>query len=320
MTHNLRVFLATFILSLPFWWGINLLEGNLNDFFFWHKMSQNPEIFTAQINLENKLRSLKPIEDRSAENLEIGAEAAISYLFDNQGKERILFEKNKKERLPIASLTKLMTAHVVLKNYDLSKEIKVSKEAIEQEENLGKLMMGKVFPVKYLLYPLLMESSNDAAFCLANDYDGMNEKKFVDLMNMEAERLELYDTFFINPTGLDPEDPEKRINYSTAENLAKFVREISDEYLIWEILSTPKYNVYGPELVNINRLLEDSIDWKNRIIGGKTGYTEKAGGCFILALKAPKNNGILVNVILGTDNRFSEMKSLVNWLYTAYKW
>jgi len=321
MSRNLKFFLIVFVLSLPFWWGVNVLGEKLENFFYWREISQNTQIFTAQTNLEEKLNKLKPIRHRNVEDLEIRATSVISVFLDNKGKEKILFEKESGKILPIASLTKLMTALVVLENYDFSKEIKISEKAVEQPEDLGKLVAERIFPVKYLLYPLLMESSNDAAFSLANDYDGMTGEKFVTLMNLTAQKLNLNDTFFVNPSGLDPETktPKTKINYSTASDLAKLTKELLKKPLIWEILSTPRYNLYGPELLNTNELLGEIPE----IVGGKTGYTYTAGGCMVLVTIAPKDAGFLVNVILGTDGhngRFGEMKKLANWLNTAYKW
>lgn len=321
MSRNLKFFLIVFVLSLPFWWGVNVLGEKLENFFYWREISQNTQIFTAQIILEEKLNKLKPIRHRNVEDLEIRATSVISVFLDNKGKEKILFEKESGKILPIASLTKLMTALVVLENYDFSKEIKISEKAVEQPEDLGKLVAERIFPVKYLLYPLLMESSNDAAFSLANDYDGMTGEKFVTLMNSAAQKLNLNDTFFVNPSGLDPETktPKTKINYSTASDLAKLTKELLKKPLIWEILSTPRYNLYGPELLNTNELLGEIPE----IVGGKTGYTYTAGGCMVLVTIAPKDAGFLVNVILGTDGhngRFGEMKKLANWLNTAYKW
>lgn len=318
----IRVFLISFFLSLPFWWGLNFWEKNLSDFFFWEEISQNPKIFTAQVVLEERLRDLKPIR-KKAEDLDLGAKSAISVFINDQGEERILFEKNINQKLPIASLTKVMTAFVVLENYDLAKEIKISKEAVSQEGNFGKLIAGRTFEVKYLLYPLLMESSNDAALALADDYGEMTEKAFVELMNLAAQKMELKNTLFVNSTGLDDEKT-KKINYSTAVELVALTKELLKKPLIWQILSTKQFDLYGPELINTNELLFDSsINWQDRIIGGKTGYTEKAGGCMILVVRAPKNKGYLINIILGTNgttDRFEEMRKLVNWLDSSYKW
>ena len=340
MTKRIKIFLIALILSLPIFWGINILEKNLNDFFFWYKISQNPQIFTAQIALEEKFREMKLIRNKKIPDLEIEAKSVISVLIDNNGKEKALFEKEDNQKLPIASLTKLMTAWVVLEYYDLSKEITIAKLASNQYGDIRRLEEGRTFPVKYFLYPLLMESSNGATFALANDYQEMTERDFVELMNLEAKKIGLNDTFFDNPTGLDPEDSKTEMNYSTANDLAKFVKKLLAKPLIWEILSIPRYSEYGPELINTNRflikedessslplaaarVLDDSADWQEKIIGGKTGYTDKAGGCLLLVIKAPRNQGFLINIILGAngkEDRFEEMGKLIDWLNQAYKW
>lgn len=322
MSKSLKYFLLALAFSVPVWAEVNILEKNLNGFFFWNETYKNPEILAAQITPTQEEQ--KPIRNKQVEDLNIEAKSAISVIIDKRGVERILFEKQGNMQLPIASLTKLMTALVVLKNYDLSREITISEEAISQEEDFGKLSAGKTLSTEYLLYPLLMESSNDAAFSLANDYPGMKEGLFVELMNQEAQKLSFGNTFFVNSTGLDPDKKTSDINLSSASDLVKLTKKTLEEPLIWQILSTAKYKVYGPELNNTNKLLEDSVSWHTDIIGGKTGYTDLAGGCMILALKAPENpDYLMINVILGAEgasSRFEEMKKLVNWLDAAYIW
>lgn len=321
ISQKTKIFLGALILSLPAFWGINALEKTMSDFFYWHQIESNPRIFAAQIALEEKLLEMKPVRNMAVSDFETRAKSAISILID---KNKVLFEKLPDEKLAIASLTKLMTALVVLENYDLKKEITISKESAGQNGSVPKLQEGKTFPVEYLLYPLLMESSNIAAFALANDYDGMTEREFVGLMNEKAKEIGMNDTFFDNSSGLDPEESGTETNRSTANDLVKLVRKLLEKPLVWQILSTPQYSLYGPELVNTNRfLLDDSNNWQGKIIGGKTGYTEKAGGCLLLVMESPKEKGTLINVVLGaegTENRFYEMKRLISWLNQAYKW
>jgi len=320
----IKIFLIVFILSLPIFWEINILEEKLKDFFYWREIAENPQFLAAQANqliLEQKLRNLEPFRNKNIPDLEIEAKSAISVLVDNEGKEKVLFEKESNQKLPMASLTKLMTAWVVLEYYDLSKEITISKLATNQYGDIRKLEEGKTFTTEYLLYPLLMESSNGAAFALTNDYEG----NFIELMNREAKKIGLDDTLFNNSSGLDPEDSKTEINYSTANDLVKLTKKLLEKPLIWDILSIPKYSEYGPELINTNRFLTIGYpaDWQDRIIGGKTGYTDKAGGCLLLVIKAPRSQGFLISIILGSDgkeNRFEEMRKLIDWLNQAYKW
>lgn len=309
MTSRLKIFFLAFLVSLPFWWGTNVFGKNLENFFFWQNISRNSQIFSAQIAMEERAKYAKPVIKKDISELQLNARSVLSLYVGKDGQEKILFEKDSKKNLPIASLTKLMTALVVLENYDLSKEI---------EGKNG----DEIFPVEYFLYPLLIKSDNDAADVLANNYDEMDEKKFVRLMNDEAQKLNLQDTFFYNPSGLDPDDLKQldsKINRSTASDLANLTKSLLPQTFIWDILSIPKFDLFGPELENTNELLGKIPS----VLGGKTGYTERAGGCIILVLKAPKSKGYIINIILGVDNhnsRFSEMKKLTDWLNEAYKW
>lgn len=305
------------------------MEENLSDFLFWFEMAENKKVaaaFAAQGELEQKLKQMAPLRDFSAPEPEIEARAGFSLLAGPK-KEKVLFAKNPDTKLAIASLTKLMTAYVVLENYDLSQIIKISKESVLQEAEFGKLKIGEIFKAGDLLYPLLMESSNDAGFALSFDYEGMSQQAFFDLMNLEAENFGLKNTFFVNSTGLDPKNPEDTPNYSTAKELAYLTDFlIQKQPLIWEILGKKEFslfaadNVFHHKMKNNNQLLEKTDNWGPYVLAGKTGWTERAQGCLILAVKAPKNQGYLINVILGAEDRFGEMEKLVDWVFLAYKW
>ncbi|MFH1423726.1 MAG: serine hydrolase [Candidatus Nealsonbacteria bacterium] len=321
-TNNLKFFLIALVFISSATWGANFLEQDLEGFFLGREFASNPKILAAQANqmeFIQLIRDAKPIRNNSVENPEIEARAVISVLLNNRGGEKILFEKNPDEALPIASLSKLTTVDVILKNYDLTKEIVITKEAVSQEEDFGKLRIGDVLTVQQLLYPLLMESSNDAAFALANDYDGVDEKVFVGMMNENAKSLNLSNTRFVNSSGLDPEaqEPKEKINVSSARDLSQLTKHLLTAPLVWEILSTPKINLYGETLISTNKLLGVIPG----IIGGKTGYTDTALGCFVLVVEAPNGKGRIINVILGTKaDRFSEMEKLINWEREAYRW
>ena len=322
LTNNLKFFLIALFLISAATWSANFLGQDLEKLFLSREFNSNPQILTAQANqmeFAQLVRDAKPFRDTSVENLAIEARAAIAILLNNRGGEKILFEKNSNEALPIASLSKLVTVDVILKNYDLTKEIVVTKEAVSQEEDFGKLRVGDVLTVAQLLYPLLLESSNDAAFALANDYDGVTEEIFVKMMNEDAQSLDLSNTHFVNSSGLDPaeQEPLEKINVSSARDLSQLTKWLLETPLVWEILSTPKINLYGETLINTNKLLGVVPG----IIGGKTGYTDTALGCFVLVTEAPEGKGQIINVILGaTSDRFSEMEKLINWTRQAYRW
>lgn len=300
MSKNIKFFFAAFLISLPFWWGINVFGKSLEDFLFLSFYYQpSPQVFLAQVSLPSFQAPEKEIP-------EIEARSAMSVKIKKNGNQEILFEKNSNQILPIASLAKLMTALVVLENYNLSQQLEVSKKAIEQPEDFGKLKIGEHLSTENLLYLALIESSNDSAFTLS---ELIGQEGFVDLMNLEVEDLGLKNTYFVDPTGYSTE------NYSTVKDLVNLARYILEERpIIWEISAFPEFGLYTPDgvfhhqLSNTNQLLGEYPE----IIGGKTGYTNEAGGCILLILKSSKDE-IFINVILGSENRFEEMKKLIDY-------
>jgi len=336
---RLKLFLVAIIISLPFWWAINIGEQKLEDFLFSQEIAVNPSILTAQAKIAwfETIQAMKPIKKSDAENPKIQAIAGISVFlsspkspngdlrmdssndFDEERKEKILWSKNSDQKMSIASLTKLMTVLVVLKHYNLSENVKISEIAVNQSGDNGSLKVGESFSVKNLLYPLLIESSNDAAYALA---EVIGRTSFVDLMNLEAKRIGMKNTYFGNPTGLDPdEDPLEMGNYSTLKDLVKLVKELIPKRIIWSICSKPEYSFYSSDkvfhhkLVNTNELLTIIPE----IIGGKTGYTEQSGGCLFLLVQAPRNKGHIINFVLASPNRFEEMQELLTWIKESYQ-
>lgn len=320
ISPNLKTFLISFLLSLPFWWGLNVFQKSLEDFLFWSEVTNNPQVFLAQIVPEKKSITPKLVRNWRIENLKITAESAISILIDSQGNQDILFDKHTDEKLPIASLTKLMTAYIVWENYDLSQLIEISRKAVKEEGNSGDFKIGESLTVEALLYSLLIESSNDAAAALT---EVIGEEPFVDLMNLEAKTLGIENTHFFNSTGLEPDNPDELVNYSTTEDLVKLTAYLlKTNSKILEISALPEYDLYSLDgvfhhrLRNTNELLAEF----SGIIGSKTGWTPQAQGCLLLVNKVPKNRGVIINVVLGSPDRFEEMRKLINWIGEAYQW
>ncbi|MBU4274733.1 serine hydrolase [Patescibacteria group bacterium] len=289
------------------------------------------EIFSAKTNLQASLiggeillsekevnipQNLRPTRDWSVEDLRFGAKAAICVETNLLNNNKVLFKKNENEQLPIASLTKLMTVLVVLENYDydLDQVTVVSEAAVNQPGEQGLLTVNENLSIKNLLYIMLIESSNDAAYALA-EVKGV--EKFVDLMNLKAMELGLFSSNFVDVAGLSSD------NYSTAEDLVRLTKYLlKNNPLVWEILSLNDYRLLNPSgklhhvLLNTNELLGKVPD----IIGGKTGSTLRAKGCLLLVLKNQNNQSDLIYVILGSDERFEETQRLINWINQAYKW
>ena len=155
VSPNLKFFLGSFFVSLPFWWGINVAQKNLEDFLFWSQIAKNPQILSAEIVPEKKLIFSKPVRNWQVENLKLTAESGISLLVNSQGNQEILFDKDSDEKLPIASLTKLITANIVLEHYDLSQIIEISHQAVGEEGNSGEFKIGETLTAENLIYSLL---------------------------------------------------------------------------------------------------------------------------------------------------------------------
>ncbi|HHE76437.1 MAG TPA: D-alanyl-D-alanine carboxypeptidase, partial [Candidatus Parcubacteria bacterium] len=226
---------------------------------------------------------------------------------------------------PIASVTKLMTSLVVFdlkETYNLNQIIKISKEAVSQEgdSRWGGLKVGENLSVKNLLYMALIESNNDAAFALT---EPVGEKAFVDLMNLNARKIGLKNTRFFNPTGLEPDDLSDPINYSSAYDLARLAEYILNNYpKIFEITENESISILKPDgslhhfiPENTNRLLEVVPG----VIGGKTGWAPRASGCLVLVIKNPKKDGCFINVVLGSRDRFGDMKKIIEALGVKIK-
>lgn len=255
--------------------------------------------------------ALSQISNPNYNHFKVGAKSAIAA---NMETGVILYEKNIQEKVPIASLTKLMTALIVLEKNELDSLTIISKNAIASEGDKGSLKVDEKITVKNLLYLLLVNSSNDAAVALAEHIAG-SENEFVKLMNQKAEELGLNNTRFINTTGLDLNNKN---NYSTAYDLVKLTKHALDKPLLCEIMRVQNLNVFSVDkqikhrLKNTNKLL-GKLPGIN-IISGKTGFTNKAGECLILAISHPDNNQKIVCVILNSEDRFGEMERLVNEL------
>ena len=310
MTKNFRYFLASFLLSFFFFLGINYFQKNLEDFFFW----QETKNLVLSARIEKSFERFRPFRNWKVKGINLQAKAVLSVFIDDKGEEKVLFEKNSQQRLPIASLTKLMTALVALENYELSRPVKIAK--ILPEDN-GQLKIGEKFEVKDLLYFLLISSNNTAAHALS---EIMGSQSFVFLMNKKAQQIGMKETFFFNPTGLDPDDPGKLSNFSTAKDLLILLKTVSKNQLISEILLTPEIEIYSREklilhkLENTNELLKKRFE----ILAGKTGWTPQAKGCLAVVVKAPRNKGKIIFIILGSEKRFEEMEKLIDWTKKAY--
>ncbi len=229
---------------------------------------------------------------------------------------QVLWAKEADQRRPVASLTKLMTALLVLESESPSDVVTVSPDAAPPGRTPGVselgLQAGERISVEDLLYALLLQSSNDAAVALAESVSGSAEP-FVAAMNARARRLGLRHTRFASPNGLDD------TGYSSARDLAVLARADFDHPLFGTIAGTEFRTIPAPlgkprVVQNRNVLL-----WLYPgALGGKTGYTSAAGFCLVAA--AERDGVRLVAVVLGERGEpFSDAAALLNYGFGGFE-
>ena len=235
---------------------------------------------------------------------------AHSILLKELRSGRILFEHESGKRLSPASLTKIMSALVILEKGRLDDLVTVSRNAARAPKTHLRLKTGEVFRLGDLLKAMLMVSANDACLAAA-EHVGGDEEQFVLLMNAKAKELGLSDTHFSNGCGFD--GPE---HYSTAEDLAK-LSEIAMQNAVFRGLVREEREMITPAssyrghrvymLHNTNRLLGRIPG----VEGVKTGFTSKAGRCLIA--KVSQNGSDLLLVILNSNRRWNTARSLIDY-------
>lgn len=236
--------------------------------------------------------------------------AAKSALIIRLNDEKIIFEKNGGLQLPLASLTKLMTAYAAEKlkgkQNDFEVLIPITREAINQEGDDG-LILNEVFRSSALRDIMLLGSSNDAAYALAGQ-----SPQFAELMNKEAKNLGLENTHFLNPTGLDVSATEPGA-VGTAGDLAKLSLAILKDYsYIFDITTKEEReflseNGFSHKIKNTNKLVFEIPG----LIGGKTGFSDLAGGNLLIVADMSFNEPYLFIALGSTyEGRFEDVKKL----------
>jgi D-alanyl-D-alanine carboxypeptidase (penicillin-binding protein 5/6) len=232
---------------------------------------------------------------------------AHSILLKELNSGRVLYEHESGKRLSPASLTKIMSALVILEQGRLDDLVTVSPNAARAHKTHLRLKPGQVFTMEDLLKGMLIMSANDA--CLAAvEHVGGDEAQFVELMNHKAKALGLADTHFRNACGFDSPD-----HYSTAEDLAKLsviaLEQPTFRTLVREerTMIMPINGTHAYVLHNTNRLLGRVPG----VEGVKTGFTSKAGRCLIA--KVSQNGSDLLLVILNSNRRWNTAVSLINY-------
>jgi D-alanyl-D-alanine carboxypeptidase (penicillin-binding protein 5/6) len=242
--------------------------------------------------------------------------AASGYLLMDFNSGRLLAEENAVQRLEPASLTKIMTTYVVLReikngNLRLDDQVLISEKAWRTAGSRMFIEVGKKITVEELLKGMIIQSGNDASVALA-EHIGGSEEVFAEMMNSQARRLGMTNTHFVNSTGLPHED-----HYTTAEDIARVSRativEFPDHY--------PWYAVKEYTFNNIKQYNRNKLLWRDESVDGvKTGHTESAGYCLVASAK--RGDMRLISVVMGTSSenaRAKESQSLLNYGFRFFE-
>lgn len=249
---------------------------------------------------------------------------STSYALTDGNTGRVLSGKNETAAMANASTTKILTCIVTLENCDLNETVVISENASSQPKVRLGMGEGEEYPLKDMLYGLMLESYNDCAVAIAEHVAGSVEH-FADLMNQKAIEIGCENTFFLTPNGLDKEEGNQ-FHHTTATDLCKIMA-----YCVWEspvkdmflqITQTKEHsgaangNTYN--FINRNALL-GQIDG---LLSGKTGYTAKAGYCYVAAYEKDGERYCVALLACGWPNnktwKWKDTTELLNYAIHNY--
>lgn len=249
---------------------------------------------------------------------------ALSAVLLDATNNRILYEKNADQIMPMASTTKIMTAIIALENGNMDDVVTVSKKAASMPKvHLG-MWEGEQYYLKDLMKSLMLESHNDSAVAIA-EHIGQSVEGFAQMMNQKARDLGCSQTFFITPNGLDAEIDGKQ-HSTTAYELAKIAAYAIQNPKFDELIATrsASFNELTTQRSFSVHNKDRFLDMMTGAIGIKTGFTNKAGYCFVGAIE---RDGIkLVSVVLASgwpphkNYKWTDTKALMNYGIDNYRY
>lgn len=299
------------IIALAFFGRVAFLKENGQDGVFRAGAGTDPEINILQANLRPRTY---PLRDWSVQEPQIEVD---SYLVFSNKEDKLLAGKSIGRSLPVASLTKLMTAFLV-RDSGVAGEERIKIPKINWLEMNTRLPVGGDYSASKLLQAMLSASNNESAYAFAG-YVGTGTssrarvESFVARMNKKVRELGLSETHFSNPAGFDEKN-----HYSSARDLLVLVRKILEFYpsLFGNSLKLEVELGLGEDLIRLpnSNCLVGQLD---NLTGQKTGNTREAGGTMVLI--EDNGSGEIIYVVLGSESRAEDMKELVDWTHRAYK-
>ena len=255
-------------------------------------------------------------------DIKVNAKAALM-IEKNTGK--IIYEENAKEKKYPASVTKILTAILVLENCELDDVATVSEKSISNIPSgyvIAPLFVGEKISIEDLLYALMLKSANDAAYVLAEHVGGSVEG-FSEMMNKKAKELGCENTHFVNPNGIHNEE-----HYTTAYDLYLISKYAMENEKFAKIVSTFQYTLSATNkypnkdrvMQSTNYFLNQKSKFYNKDIKGiKTGTTLEAGNCLITEIT--RDGFDYITVVLGaetSESKFSETQKIIKYAFDNY--
>lgn len=274
-------------------------------------ISPIPDFLTIKQNDQVKLLDLWVpfIQETYGSGSDAPQVTAQSVLMYDLTGNKTIFEKNPRVKLPMASLTKIMTAIIAMENPKSDDRYLVHDADLVGQDSMG-LESGEILSLHELLYGLMLPSGNDAAEVLATNYEKGGRDAFIKAMNDKAKALGLTDTQFSNPSGLQGDGTQYTTTYDLLvitkyayDNFSEFVQIVAND--THAIPSTNTHKAYA--LVSETNLLTTYPGVK----GVKTGYTPEAGLCLVTYLDY--NGHKIIGILLNSQNRRGEMKELLDY-------
>ncbi len=242
--------------------------------------------------------------------------AAEAYLAVDLKNNFVFFEKNSSSVLPIASLTKLMTAIISTEYINLEKEITVA-QAMLTPTSVPRLKIGQSYKAYDLLFPLMTESSNEAAQALSYF---IGPQRFIDLMNQKGRSLGMNDSIFADSSGISPVSAASAKNlFSLSKYLyfnRNFVLKLSNNAVENSAYGAPKFS----GLSNFNKPKNNSQVWKD-FVGGKIGLTQASKQTIvsIFEIEIHGEKRPIAIIVLGTDNSYGDVEEIISRIKSFYQ-
>lgn len=276
-------------------------------------VAAKPEVLGAQTNIRGQPGQTAVTEIEQLSQPDLSKITAKSFLvFDLAGGQNLL-EKNADQKLPIASLTKLLTAFITYQNSDLGSEITIEPKDVFQVSPVLGLKAGDQVKELDIFNAMLIGSCNDAALTLSNHVETLLGQNFVGLMNNQAEALGMLASHFGNALGFDQKD-----NYSTTLDLKILITATQNLAAFKNLGRQANYQLLGSSgrlysTVTTNKLIADYPDLQ----AIKTGTTQEAGEAMATKLEAGGRE--IVILVLGSKNREADTLSLRSAVLSNFK-